>query len=521
MTQDYAGTVFASTGLNPANITPSGSAALTSYVETGDPVGNYATTPVNYESYYATSFYSAPARYGTPDYLGSAAPRLALGSGGDLFAPSVTYETSAVGAQMYAQLVEYHSLILYAHDLGIALTQYGTGGNASASGDVAASLSVSLTAADVSALANVIATYQPAAQVNVTVYGYTGNPDFEAPRAGFSNVAMLQDVFAQAGSYTVPSGFVALVAAQADDYAIAHPSGTATLIVANGGADTVASAVAGDTVVGGTGNLTVNGAASGLVVFGDTGTTSAFGGAGGGDFLLGGTLNDVLVGGSAGGNLVALAAGGGSVAGGGANSTVLGGAGASVIYGAAANLLVASTGNTTLVGGGGDQIYEGAGRATVFGAAADTVFGGAGSALVVLGAGDETYFGNDGADTVFAGVGSAAVTLGAGATTVAGQAGGLALYRGSGVLRLELGAGDAYVSGDGSRAAGAATFDATAGQTLGSTVIGDFAVGRDTLAFRGYAPGQVTQSVVGGSLVVNAAGATITLVGVTVSGATA
>ena len=523
----YTGVGFATPGLNFGT---AGTGSFSNYVVYGDAVGNFSSQPPNPEGA-LTSFPSGNAtHYGTVDYLGTASNQSYLVAGGymiDGFAATFTVDSGVIGAKLLLGAAEiYHPLANYAAALGVTLTNttpgttVGTvspGMAADAAGDLGLSSSASgaslgglplpataavpFSQADLIAVSGVINALQPTAQVVASLYN-SANTDngFAAATAGSSNIAFLDPAnttttssgttyLDPSGTYTVPSGYQAMVATGNFSYTMIHQAGgTAMRLVANAGLDTVVSAVSGDTVQAGTGYLydvqqsgalTFLGGGNASTVFGGVGTTTYYGGAG----------NDLVVGGTGGGTLLAGGAGSDTLVGGGAGS-VFGGSGSAVIFGGTGDLLVAGAGNTTLLGGQNDRVYLGAGADTVFGAAGDSIVGGSGTAVAVLGGGGETVLGGAGSAVVFGGAGALDMVLGGG--------------------------GAAVVAGSGT-----ATFNAVSGTTAGNTVIFGFSGANDQLAFSGYGAGQVTQSVVNGSLVVNASGATITLVGVTTPNASA
>ena len=209
-----------------------------------------------------------------------------------------------------------------------------------------------------------------------------------------------------------------------------------------GGNDTVASAGGNDTLFGDEGDDVVMGGDGDDWVLGGDGD-DLIGGGIGNDRGFGGTGNDILFG----------EEGDDTLTGNAGNDTVVGGAGDDLLFG--------EEGHDFLVGDdGNDTINTGTGN--------DVAMGGAGNDLIGLGDGDDLATGNEGDDLLF------------------GEAGNDTLFGGAGDDRLNGGAGDDVLFADG----GADTLwggdgrDVFAfGQASGGSVVMDFQVGVDCLAF--------------------------------------
>lgn len=189
-------------------------------------------------------------------------------------------------------------------------------------------------------------------------------------------------------------------------------------------------------------------------------------------------------------------------------------------------ILMSTSGNTTISGGGANTILGGSGASTVIGSANDVVVGGAGS-MVYLGPGGATatVIGGTGAMTVFGAAagaidyvaaktaGGATVVAGSGTETLnaAGSAIGVLIDFGSGGGVAEGGSGsDTIISGSGnntlSGGAGSNFFFIDNGNAGNAVMITDFNTS-DALVLSGYglSEGQLalsTASTVGGSVVV-------------------
>ncbi|ABI61513.1 Adhesin family protein [Granulibacter bethesdensis CGDNIH1] len=250
--------------------------------------------------------------------------------------------------------------------------------------------------------------------------------------------------------------------------------------------------------------------------------------AGAAEVALNGTGTFLFMGGS----------GASTVSGGSGASTLLGGSGGGV-YSAAASGIVAASGNTTLVGAGHNSLLFGGESGTVmFGSGTDTLVGGSGQGVlvstggnaIVTGSGQSSVFGGQsgqdtvvaaqGSNTVIAGAGNMAL-VGGGNTTLWGGSGNTELWTGAGSMQAALGSGqNAIFFGSGAATIFAGTgqdvFQVTKGQTGGNTQIYGFNAAADTLRLSGYAAGDVSVAVQGGSSVMAlAGGATVTFVGVT------
>ena len=115
------GVTFAAPGLPPGSIpstarTPT-ALELQNYVEYGDTVANYSSTPENYEG--AFLFNPGISRYGEPIYIGDPLPRVALEAAGDLYGSSNSDVKLAALAALGFLANEYHPLLKYGADLGL------------------------------------------------------------------------------------------------------------------------------------------------------------------------------------------------------------------------------------------------------------------------------------------------------------------------------------------------------------------------------------------------------------------
>ncbi|MFN4128551.1 MAG: CAP domain-containing protein [Paracoccaceae bacterium] len=130
-------------------------------------------------------------------------------------------------------------------------------------------------------------------------------------------------------------------------------------------------------------------------------------------------------------------------------ATLLGVQSLSLIGGAAAETLIANSGNTLIGGGAGnDLIYGGSGHDRLYGGLGnDTVFGGAGNDQLFGSAGRNQLFGGDGADFIQASTGGDFIGGGAGNDTIRGSAGADTIYGGAGNDNLAGGAGNDQIFG--------------------------------------------------------------------------
>ncbi|CAO4136387.1 alpha/beta hydrolase family protein [Methylorubrum extorquens] len=115
------GVTFAAPGLPPGSIpstarTPT-TLELQNYVEYGDPVANYSSTPENYEG--AFLFNPGVSRYGEPIYIGDQRARFVLEAAGDLYGLSNSDAKAAALVAFGLLADEYHPLTKYGADLGL------------------------------------------------------------------------------------------------------------------------------------------------------------------------------------------------------------------------------------------------------------------------------------------------------------------------------------------------------------------------------------------------------------------
>ena len=244
------------------------------------------------------------------------------------------------------------------------------------------------------------------------------------------------------------------------------------------------------------GNATLVGGDGEQVVYGDAGRQWLYLGAGD-DELHGGAGDDTVA--SAGGNDTLFGDDGNDVVmGGEGDDWVLGGAGDDLIGGGTGNdrgfggtgndILFGEEGDDTLTGeAGNDTVVGGAGNDLLFGEdGADFLVGEAGNDTLNAGAGNDTALGGDGRDLIGLGEGNDLAGGDAGDDTLFGEGGNDTLLGGAGNDLLNGGAGDDLLFADG----GADTLwggdgrDVFAfGRSSGGTVVMDFQVGVDSLAF--------------------------------------
>jgi len=245
---------------------------------------------------------------------------------------------------------------------------------------------------------------------------------------------------------------------------------TSSVIIANGGNDTIEADGGADFISAGEGNDIATGLAGDDQIFagdGDTGADVFIGGAGddtlsggggddfivgdaflqgsntriiaglevgdrtadGSDVIFGGAGNDTLIGGSFDDRVIedGLYQQGEALAFGFAPNVIWGGTGNDLVLGASGNdILGGGAGDDTLRGGGGDDtLYGGQGDENDTGlndvlsggSGNDMVFAGAGNDSILGGQGDDTLIGDEGDDTLDGGVGDDTLVGGSGADT--------------------------------------------------------------------------------------------------------
>ncbi|HWJ61357.1 MAG TPA: Ig-like domain-containing protein, partial [Acidimicrobiales bacterium] len=183
-----------------------------------------------------------------------------------------------------------------------------------------------------------------------------------------------------------------------------------------GGNDTITSAGGNDTLYGDEGDDLVHGGEDDDWLFGGEGN-DLIGGGTGNDRGFGGTGDDILFG-EAGDDTLTGDEGDDTLSGGSGNDLLFGEAGDDLLYGDGGDdTLSGGTGNDTALGGDGDDLIGlgsgndlglgGEGNDTLFGEEGDdTLFGGAGDDVLHGGAGNDVLFADGGADTLWGGEGA-------------------------------------------------------------------------------------------------------------------
>lgn len=181
----------------------------------------------------------------------------------------------------------------------------------------------------------------------------------------------------------------------------AGAAGTGALFLNNAAlvSDADSSGGAGSqTVVGSGGADTVTANAGGLLVFASDATSFTFQGGTGASTVIGGSGALIATGGTGGDTIFGGTSGSDSLSSGAGPATLVGGNGGLLTaIGSAANLLVASAGNTTLNGAGstGNDVYFTGGTGI------SVVEGGSGDSTVVAGGATNSVYGGTGTENVF------------------------------------------------------------------------------------------------------------------------
>lgn len=209
------------------------------------------------------------------------------------------------------------------------------------------------------------------------------------------------------------------------------------------------------------------------IIFGGA-ADELFEGAGGNDQLFGGAGSDILEG-ETGNDSVNGGFGFDSLGGGEGNDTLFGGAGADVLYGDAGNdNLVGSTGLDTIEGGAGDDTASGgAGTDSLLGEDGnDSLEGRTGADTLLGGDGNDTLRGSEGRDDLQGGDLSDSLYGGTGADTLSGDAGRDTLFGSEGNDLLRGGVGNDELNGGTGR-------DSLSGDIGNDRILGN--AGNDTL----------------------------------------
>lgn len=115
------GVTFAAPGLPPGSVPSTAriptTLELQNYVEYGDTVANYSSTPENYEG--AFLFNPGISRYGEPIFIGNPLPRVGLEAAGDLYGLNNSDAKAAALVAFGLLANEYHPLLKYGADLGL------------------------------------------------------------------------------------------------------------------------------------------------------------------------------------------------------------------------------------------------------------------------------------------------------------------------------------------------------------------------------------------------------------------
>ncbi|MDM0025408.1 peroxidase family protein [Variovorax saccharolyticus] len=278
------------------------------------------------------------------------------------------------------------------------------------------------------------------------------------------------------------SGNDTMTGGAGNDSYVVDSSGDVVTEEANGGTDTVRTALAAYVLGANVEHLTFTGSGD-FVATGNELANTITGGAGN-DTLDGGAGIDRLVGGA--GNdtyiidpesdVIVEAAGGGidTALYGGTNAFLLANNVENLVYTAAsnanlsgngiANQITAGAGNDTVnAGGGDDTVHGGGGNDTLFGGGGnDTLFGDAGDDMLFGEAGNDTLEGGEGNDTIYGGDGADQIQGGAGDDILRGDAGNDVIAGGAGNDTIDGGAGNDRVTGG----AGNDTMDATLGTDI-------------------------------------------------------
>ena len=342
--------------------------------------------------------------------------------------------------------------------------------------------------------------------------------------------------FALAAALTAPGDHRITAVATDTAGAPSAPSGALDIEVGASGAETISASTGGLAFSGGAAPIWFEGGVAASSVAGGAGSVTVFGGSGGG----------VFTGGSAGGNVLVSQGSSGvltRLTGAGSGDLLFGSAGGSdqMLAGSGREMLIAGGGPTTQQGGTGiDTIFAGAGSGSVSGGSAggDTIVGGTGALTVAAQHGD-AIFGTGGslnvtgsatgADSIIAGASTldvvgrggnmlvaagnnaATIQTGNGASLVFAGSGNLTLDGGAGAMQVVAGAGNTTIT----EGAGGLTLQVVAGSAGGSTLVDGFRPGTDRIELFGFAPGQGTAALSGGSTVLSLAdGTRITLQGV-------
>ena len=236
---------------------------------------------------------------------------------------------------------------------------------------------------------------------------------------------------------------------------------TADVVIegANGGTDTVQTALAAYVLGANVEHLTFTGTGNFIGTGNDLANTLT--GGAGNDILDGGAGIDRLVGGAGDDtyivdpetDVIVEAAGGGNdtVRYGGTNAYQLANNVENLVYTAStnANLVGNSSDNSITAGAGNDTVNAAAGNDTVSGGAGnDRLMGGAGNDTLYGETGDDELLGEAGNDALYGGAGNDRLDGGTGNDTLEGGDGNDTIYGGDGIDQIHGGAGDDILYGD-------------------------------------------------------------------------
>jgi Ca2+-binding RTX toxin-like protein len=363
-TTGLSGATFGAPGIPSADVPATSTSSMVDYVETGDPIGNYAMG--GFEDVLLAS--PDIVHFGNTSFTGAESVGGALSDAANALAKAPIGSVAALLASIrYALFTPFHFLNSYSLDL--------TGQPLSSSDESATALG----------LGSEVLGEEEAQTIPGFPLGQNGTIDIpglaiSAPGAvQFSGSTITISSGGQ--SYSLPdSGNGSSLSLQSDG------QGGTLLTAGTASSGYVFAGSNGATVQGSIGSLYFVGGSGAASVTGSSGNTTLFGGSG----------TSVLQGGS-GTNLIYGGAGASTLIAGTGASTLVGGTGSTQEFaeGGAPVVLIAGSNSSTIdgtTGTGTEQVFTGHDQALIaLNAAADSMIGGSGASTVIGGAGPDVY----------------------------------------------------------------------------------------------------------------------------------